>query len=277
MQISTDAVDLPTGVHLPYAESGDRDGIPVVLLHGLSDSHRSYEPILSLLPSHIRAFALTQRGHGDSSGARSFTVDDLAADVACFIDAMGLESAIVAGHSMGSVVAQRVAIEYPHYVDGLVVMGGATTFLNAGLEELDEAVSEMTDPVDPEFIRDFQLSTLAAPIPSDYLDMVCAESEKLTAEAWKRLMADTLLLDFSRELRHIAAPTQLLWGSADFIPRSEQMGMLDLIEGSELTVYDGAGHAFHWEQPGRFSLQLTTFAESVAQADGRAHRQQRAA
>ena len=269
MQITIDAVDLPTGVRLPYAEHGDPDGIPVVLLHGISDSHRSYEPILTQLPAGIRAFALTQRGHGDSSGARSFHIDDLAADVACFIDAVGLDSAIVAGHSMGSIAAQRVAIEYPNYVDALVVMGGARSWPNVPLDDLKDAVAHMTDPVDPDFIREFQLSTLATPVPDDYLEMVCAESAKLTAEAWRRLTNDAILRDFSDELGQISAPTLLMWGDEDFIPRSEQDAMLAVIPDSRLVVYEGAGHAFHWERPTAFARDLSAFVASSAGAQQR--------
>ena len=57
---------LSTGVRMNYVERGDRRGTPVVLLHGYSDSWRSYDRVLPLLPSSLRVFAVTQRGHGDS-------------------------------------------------------------------------------------------------------------------------------------------------------------------------------------------------------------------
>jgi non-heme chloroperoxidase len=262
MQITIDAVDLPTRVRLPYAEHGDPDGIPLILLHGLSDSHRSYEPILAELPQGIRAFALTQRGHGDASRPGSYHLDDLAADVACFIDAMGLESAVVAGHSMGSVVAQRVALEYPHYVDALVVMGGASTWRNVDLAELDAQID--IDPTDAAFIREFQLSTLSAPVPEDYLDMVCAESAKLDRTTWRRAFDGTITRDFSDQLPNIAVPTLLGWGEHDFVPRAEQDAMLEAISDSRLVVYEGAGHAFHWERPAEFARDLSAF---IAQID----------
>jgi len=261
MQITIDTVDLPTAVRLPYAEHGDPDGIPVVLRPGISASHRSWEPVLAQLPSGIRAFALTQRGHGDASVPGSYHVDDLAADVACFIDAVGLESAVIGGHSMGSIVAQRVAIEYPNYVDGLVVMGGATTWRNVDLAELDAQID--VDPTDAAFIREFQLSTLASPVADEYLEMVCAESAKLDATTWRRAFDGTLTRDFSDELRKIAVPTLLAWGDRDFIARSEQDAMLEAIPDARLVVYEGAGHAFHWERPEAFARDLSAFVASV--------------
>jgi tetratricopeptide (TPR) repeat protein len=59
-------VDLPDGMRLMYVEHGDPDGMPVVLLHGYTDSMRSYEQVMQHLPRSLRVFAVTQRGHGDS-------------------------------------------------------------------------------------------------------------------------------------------------------------------------------------------------------------------
>ena len=49
------AVELPDGLTVPYLEQGDRDGVPLILLHGLTDSHRSFEPVLAALPDTIHA------------------------------------------------------------------------------------------------------------------------------------------------------------------------------------------------------------------------------
>ena len=60
------AVEIGDGLLIPYAEQGHPDGVPLVLLHGITDSHRSYEPVLAALPHSIRAIAITARGHGDA-------------------------------------------------------------------------------------------------------------------------------------------------------------------------------------------------------------------
>ncbi len=49
------SVELPNGIRLPYAESGDPAGTPVLLLHGYTDSWRSFEPVLPHLPGSLRA------------------------------------------------------------------------------------------------------------------------------------------------------------------------------------------------------------------------------
>src|SRR5687767_1188831 len=115
----TDTVTLANGLRLPYIEQGDPAGIPVIMLHGITDSMRSFEPVLPYLPSSIRAIALTQRGHGDAARpADGYTCGDFAADVPGVMDALGIARAVIVGHSMGSYDAQRVALDYPERVLG---------------------------------------------------------------------------------------------------------------------------------------------------------------
>jgi pimeloyl-ACP methyl ester carboxylesterase len=258
------AVDLPGGVRLPYAEQGSPDGVPVVLLHGITDSWHSFEPVLPHLPSSVHAYAVTQRGQGDASRPGSYRLDELVADVAGFMDAVGLASAVVAGHSMGSVVATRFAIDHPDRTRGLVVMGGAPTWTALGLDEMAEELAALSDPVDVDYLREFQESTLAHPVAADYLDLVVSESAKVSVDTFRALWHDTVLTDSSAELGTIAAPTLLVWGERDaFSPRSAQDGLVAAIPGARLSVYAGAGHAMHWEEPARFAAELAAFADGV--------------
>jgi non-heme chloroperoxidase len=106
------SVELPHRVKLPYVEQGDPSGVPMILLHGYTDSWRSFEPVLPHLPQSIHAFALTQRGHGDADRpATGYRTRDFAADVGAFTDALGLGPAVVVGSSMGNTNAQRFAID----------------------------------------------------------------------------------------------------------------------------------------------------------------------
>jgi pimeloyl-ACP methyl ester carboxylesterase len=107
------SIELPGRVSLEYVEQGDRTGVPVLLLHGVTDSWRSFERVLPHLPASIRAFALSQRGHGNSSRpAAGYRTRDFGADVAAFADALGLGPVVVVGHSIGSTNAMRFAIDH---------------------------------------------------------------------------------------------------------------------------------------------------------------------
>ena len=71
--------------------------------------------------------------------------------------------------------------------------------------------------------------------------------------------------DFSTQLNAIKAPTLLLWGDRDsLVPREDQDVALDAIPSATLSVYQGTGHAVHWEQPARFSLDLVSFVDGLS-------------
>jgi non-heme chloroperoxidase len=258
---------LANGVRLPYAEHGDPDGTPVVLLHGLTDSWRSFEPVLPHLPASVHAYSVTERGQGDASRPGSYRLEDLVADVAGFMDAVGLPSAIVGGHSMGSLVATRFAIEHPERTAGLVVMGGATSFARLGLEAMHDDLDALEPGGYADYLRGFQESTLARPIPAELLETAVSESAKVSIPDFHALIDDTLLTDFSAQLGDIAAPTLLVWGEYDAIcPRAEQDGLLAAIPQARLIVHEGAGHAMHWEDPERFAGELGAFCAEVSAA-----------
>jgi len=265
MPISLNSVDLPTGVRLQYAEHGDPAGMPVLMLHGWSDSWRSFEPVLPHLPASIRAISVTQRGHGDSSKPESgYALEDFTADVVALLDALEIDRAIVAGHSMGSLFAQRVAIDHPERVAGLVLMGSQRTFEVPQLQELYEYVAQMTDPVDPVFIREFQESTIARAIPEGMIDWVVAESQKLTARVWQGSMG-ALRTDFSAETGKIAAPTLIVAGERDEVsPPDAAEALAAAIPGARLLMYADAGHAMHWEEPACFAADVVAFVATIS-------------
>ena len=253
-------IALPTGVTLPYAESGAPDGTPVIFLHGVIDSWRSFAAVLPHLPESIRAFALTQRGHGEATRpAGAYRMLDFAADVAAFIDALGLGAVVLVGHSMGATVAQRVAIEYPERTRGLVLIGSFASFSdNPGLVEFHQStIANLRDPIDPAIVREFQESTLAAPIAREFLELMIAEGMKPPAHVWLGAFAGMLADEHLDRLARIAVPTLLVWGERDvFVPSSDQDRLRAAITGARLAVYRDAGHAVHWEAPARVAADI---------------------
>lgn len=257
------------GLSLPYVEQGDPAAPPVLLLHGYTDSWRSFAGVLARLPGSVRAIALTQRGHGGAGRpAAGYRPRDFAADTAAFLDALGIDAAVIVGHSMGSAIAQRFALDHPRRVLGLVLVGAfASARGNAGLRAFwSESVSGLADPVSPAFALAFQRGTLARPVPQAFLDMVVRESLKVPARVWRAALAALLEVDHAAELPRITAPTLIVWGDRDAIfPRSDQEALLSAMPHARLLVYPGAGHSPHWEEPDRFAADLTAFVtEDVA-------------
>ena len=270
MTFATQTVQTRDGVRLPYVEQGDPEGVPVLLLHGYTDSWRSWEPVLRHLPREIRAVALTQRGHGDADRpAGGYRLEDLAADAADAIDALDLAPAIVAGHSMGSWVAQRLAIDHPEHVRAaLLAACFGPVRDNEVLLEFGKEVAALGDAVDPEFAREFQLATVERPLPDGMIDDIVAESLKLPARLWRELYHRFVEADMSAELGSIEAPVLVISGERDaFSSRAEQDRVADAMPTARREVYEGSGHAMHWEQPRRFAAVLV--AGGAADRGGR--------
>jgi non-heme chloroperoxidase len=259
-------IQLPPGISLEYAEQGSPTGTPVIMLHGITDSWHSFERVLSYLPSSIHAFALSQRGHGDSDRPEGdYTIPRFSADVAEFMDAVGLSAAVLVGHSMGSLVAERFAIDHGERTTGLVLASATPSMVaNSELTELAAALETVGDTIPYDFAREFQESTLAQPIPANFLETVIAECRKPPASVWRAANTGLLESDLSSELGAIRAPTVIVHGDQDtFMSRADHEAVRDAIPGSRLCIYEGAGHAMHWEEPSRFAADLVAFVERV--------------
>ena len=266
------SVELPNGVAIPYAEQGDTSGYPVVLLHAIADSWRSFESVLSDLPESIHAFALTQRGHGDASRpAKGYHSRDFAADLAAFMDALYLEAVVVVGGSSGGFVARRFAIDHPGRTLGLVFLGSPAILRDKPgvLEMWDSTISELKDPISPDLVREFAEGTLTRPVPQAFLETIVQENLKAPARVWRATFEGLLEDDSMKELDKIKAPTLIVWGDQDAIlPRSDQETLAAAITGSRLLVYPGAGHAFYWEDPGRVASDLAVFIAGLEIGSG---------
>ena len=108
MTLEAESIRLANGVRLPYVEQGDSAGIPLLPVHAIADSWRSFERVLTYLPRSIHVYALTQRGHGDADRPQRAIVPRLAEGSAAFMDALD-QAAVVVGGSSSGVVVQRLA------------------------------------------------------------------------------------------------------------------------------------------------------------------------
>jgi non-heme chloroperoxidase len=262
-------VKLSTGVTLPYVEQGDLAGVPVIFLHGFLDSWHSFEGVLPHLPKSIRAFALTQRGHGDASRPRKgYSIANFAEDLKAFMDALELETAVIVGHSMGSGVTLRFAIDYPEKTKGLILIGASSTIGSSqtAKQYWDSTLAKLSDPVDLALVRQMIESALVQPVPERLLETFVQEGKKVPAFVWRELFERRWREegDFSRELGQIKVPTLLVWGDRDArYPYSEQEALAGEIEDSRLIVYSGAGHMLHWEKPERLAGDIVRFIENI--------------
>ncbi len=261
-------VRLSTGVALNVVERGAPDGEPVLFLHGYTDSWCSFSTVLDRLPPTIRAIVPSQRGHGDSDRPECcYRLPDFAADAVALLDALGVPRATVVGHSMGSFVAQRVAIDAPGRVSRLVLIASGTTVRTAPVLEFHQSVSKLTDPISREFVRDFQHGTIAKPVPADFMERVIQESAKLPARVWRDVLHGLVAADAANSLERIDSETLIIWGDKDaMFVSTDQDALAGAIRGSRLVTYKGTGHSPQWEEPERFVNDLLAFLRLKAEA-----------
>ena len=167
---------------------------------------------------------------------------------------------------MGSWVARQIAIEHSERVDGLVLAGAFSGSLVRDPEAAAEMrqLADVPDPVTDEIARVFQESTLASPIAPELLDSFVDESLKLPAHAWRDLFLGFAELD-QADAPALTMPALLIWGDRDaFIPREVQDELLETLPDSRLSVYEGVGHAVHWERPKRFATEVAAFSRCSA-------------
>lgn len=256
-------VRLASGLRLHYVEQGDPSHPVLLLLHGFPDSWFSFSPVLDALAATHRVIALDLPGHGDSDRpADAYRLPDVAADVVAFVEALGVERLSVIGHSFGSLIAQQVAVRAPARVARLVLVGSAAVPGNEVLAELRAAVREMHD-VPVEFVRDFQHSTVHRPVDATFMERVVEISAGVPHPVWLSVMEALFADDASVPLARIVAPTLLLWGDRDGVfDRAQQEALLRGIAGASLRVYEGTGHAPHWEEPERFVRDVVAFVRA---------------
>ena len=260
-EIRFNKIRLATGPRLHFAEQGSSTGEPIVFLHGWPDSWFTYSRVLSLLPPHVRALTVDQRGFGDSDRPESgYSIPDFAADILAFLDALKIDRVMVVGHSFGSFVARQVAIAQPGRVSRLVLIGTGFAITNPVMHDLQTSLRDLADPVPPEFAREFQASTAYRSLPPEFFERIVEESLKLPSRLWAEMIDRLVEYDDLEDLPQITAPTLLIWGDRDALfSRNEQDRFVAKLPQTRVRVYEETGHCPNWEQPERVAADITRF------------------
>ncbi len=223
-------------------------GAPVVLLHGLSGSHRWWlETIPALLASGFRVHVPELVGFGGSRrAARQPDLEEMAELVRRWLGAMGLERAHLVGHSMGGQVSIHLAALHPECVDRLVLVSASGIPRSMTLREAARFVSEVALP--RAWIRPRFVTTVA-------LDAFLAGPRAL-ALATRYILND----DVRPLLPGITCPTLLLWGALDpLTPLEQGARMAAALPDARLVVLPRAAHIPMIEEPRRFNAALVEF------------------
>jgi pimeloyl-ACP methyl ester carboxylesterase len=185
--------------------------------------------------------------------------------VPLFLDALGIDRAVVAGHSGAGLVARRAALDHPARVAGIVLEAVPTTLRgHAGLEAfVASLMSDLTDPVDEAVVRG-TIADTTGNVSREFVEEMVEESLKVPARVWQQTFGGLLGYDDVAELGQLTVPSLLVWGDADeLVDRTMQESLLAALPAGELVVYPGIGHSPHWEDPRRFATDVAAFTRRV--------------
>jgi 3-oxoadipate enol-lactonase len=258
------------GTWIAYDASGRRDGPPVLLLQGLGADARGWALQRIPLGRRHRVIAVDNRGVGGSANApRPYSLEQMADDAVAVLDAEGIERAHVVGASMGGVLAQILAVRYPHRVRSLVLACTACRHHEWRRELLQEWGDDVrvggmgglgTDGlrwlIGPRLHRRFGVwLNLMARI------LLQAQPENFAAQVAAILEAPD---ELRFELVHVDAPALVITGSQDLLtPVGDAEELTELLPRARLEELRGAGHALMVEAPNAFNRALLNFLAEV--------------
>ena len=248
-------------------------GRDVVLLHGNGASTYSWRKIIEPLATRYRVHAIDLPGYGfsDKPDGASYAAEWQVANVVAYLDAAGVQRAILVGNSMGGHVATETAILHPERVAALVLLGASGLPAGAG-GGYALAVRMATWPVIGPVLRTFpfrgrirtQLRAAVydpALITEADVDAVYAPfRSRGGTNAYLARMGLPLPSDRAERVRTIIAPTLVMSGDSDRLVAPEVARRYhELIGGSELLILEQTGHLPQEERPERVVAEIERF------------------
>jgi len=273
------------GNRVSYRTGGE--GPLLVLIHGITSSSASWEPVLPALADHFEVLAPDLLGHGQSDKpAGDYSLGSHACLVRDLMLTLGYESGTIVGHSLGGGIAMQLAYQFPELIDRLVLVssGGlgreVSLFLRAvtlpGAELVlpliaSQAVLQAGEAVARAFGR------LGLQAGSDLGEMARGIAS-LNDVGARRAFVHTArsVIDVggqrvdARDRLYLAeaVPSMLIWGEGDpIIPAAHGVRAHELMPGSRLELFEGGGHFPHLDDGTRFTRLLREFVDDTQPAD----------
>lgn len=267
---------LPGEVELAIGRAGSGPD-PMVCLHGITAQHRAFSAAARELSPSRPLVGVDLRGRGDSGKPPSgYGVDVHAGDVIRVLDHLGLERAVIAGHSMGAFVGLKVALSYPDRVRALVLLDGGWPRVERQGEPSGEEKRE-AEAIEEGLERAFSRLDTVFESPEDYLDFWFPD-QHLTMDDLPPDLADYYLYDLRKveggynpkasraaaeedspsvsstsptaeEMRGVGCPVALVRASEGFFPGSKPLvsaetrdTMAAALDLRSDTLLEGANH-----------------------------------
>jgi pimeloyl-ACP methyl ester carboxylesterase len=267
--------------HPPIGHFADVDGIPVhhvdvgegpavVLLHGNTVLLQDFvaSGLLDALARHHRVVAFDRPGFGFTPRPRDrpWTPAAQAALIGRAMSRLGIDHAVVVGHSWGTLVALELALDAPGRVDGLVLAGGyyyptvradAALMAPAALPVIGDALRYTVAPIAGRLSLKSQVKAMFSPqpVPEAFFEAQQRElllrPSQLGANAEDAAYMVPAAASLSRRYGELRVPVHLLAGRSDRVvdPEAHSMRLHRELPGSELELVPDAGHMVHYAAP----------------------------
>ncbi len=264
------------GKEIFVAEKGT--GTPVVLLHGGgpgASGLSNYSRNIDTLAEQFRVIVPDMPGYGRSSKGvdRSDPFGYFADHIRGMLDQLGVQRAHLVGNSAGGACALRVALDTPHRVDRLVLMGPGGIGISrglptAGLKSLLGYYGGEGPSVDKlrTFIRDYLVydgsavpDSLIAERYASSIDPEVVANPPLQRPAGLRTL---WRMDFTRDrrLKDLQTPTLVIWGRDDKVNKPSGAAMLgDRMPNADVLITANTGHWVQWERADFFNTVTAAF------------------
>ena len=254
-------ITLSTGISMKYVEMGQEGGKPLILLHGMTDNSRSWSLIAPYFADDYHIYMLDQRGHGDTDkpDRRMYTLADYASDLAAFMEEKEIETAHVVGHSLGSMIAQTFAANYPEKLESMVLVSSAPVeFDSLGLYIYDSVLAFGESSPDNEFMAAWYENP--NPVDKEFLSNEMKESQNIPIHAWRAIAKGCAFSDLTPFMSEITVPTLVLWGDLDgFFGEDMQNRLMEMLPDAEMIRYEGTGHNIQWENTKQMAEDVLKF------------------
>lgn len=259
-------------IEINYMIQGEGDYL--VLLHGVQGDATSFSHILDSLSDHFTVIAFDQRGSGKSSKPDTkYTMELLAHDTACLMNALSIESAHIFGISLGGMIGQAFSITYPDMVKSLTIgcsLPGGWEHAQKKESPPSASIAFSTDTEITNVNRAVALAEVAySPGYSkrhpEIIDMLIRSrnDNPIHAIGFQRRCDITGYYNGFSTLVKIACPCLIVTGKLDqLIDYRNSIILAEQIKGSDLLILGHSGHVFWEEQKDVFLSAFLSFTKN---------------
>ncbi|MFC1822297.1 alpha/beta fold hydrolase [Thermodesulfobacteriota bacterium] len=232
---------------------------PIIFIHGYVASSWWWRDLMKGMENDFTTYALDMRGCGETDKLRDgYSPDQMAADVAAFMDDLKIESAIIVGHSMGGYIAQALALNHPEKVKKLVLVCTAPTGENhPGLAFVAMDASLHPD-ITFEWMRASMDMLFGEPAADPLRDKLAGEALKACRDAYLQQMASLTITNMSDRLETISVPTLVIVGKQDRF--SPDPSPFEAIPNITIEIFEQSSHVPMFQEAEKFKNIISNFA-----------------